>query len=181
MKFFYQLILLIVLCTYISNCRSQQYHECELSNIDSLLFAYEKWLIYNQNGKLHVSLSTNENIQEIYIEYIGCIYIDGDTITLIKNEAVFGLPESPHGNGTITIYKNKCKLGKYIGFDYGFNVWINNNNLYFKSNFSKNEPRIDTVNIITFQKGLPAYFIVNSDAAGFGDYIYLDLYKSIVR
>ena len=94
---------------------------------------------------------------------------------------MFGLPESPHGNGTITIYKNKCKLGKYIGFDYGFNVWINNNNLYFKSNFSKNEPRIDTVNIISFQKGLPAYFIVNSDAAGFGDYIYLDLYKSIVR
>ena len=173
MKNLFCLLFTIGLSIGISNCCSHPFLKCKLAGVDSLLFSYEEWLVYNKNGKIHISLNTDDYIHEIFMEYIGSVYIEGDSIFLIKNEALFGAPDSPHGNGSITIYKNKSRLGKYIWFDYGFNVWIDNNELCIK-NFNKNDLISDTVSIISFDRGIPRNFIIYPNDAGFGDYIYLD-------
>lgn len=179
MRYFFYLLFIIGLSIGNSNCCNHPYHECRLAGVDSLLFSYEEWLVNNKNGKIHISLSTDEYVHEIFMEYIGSINVESDSIFLIKNEALFGTPESPHGNGSITIYKNKCWLGKYIWFNYGFSVWIENNELYI-NNLNKDGLISDTISIICFDRGIPMDFIVHTNDARFGEYIYLDSYKSII-
>ena len=163
----------------VSSCQFNQNVKCSDNkevDIDSLTCFYENWLIHNQKGKIHISLSDEENVEELFMEYLGVIKTGEDSILLIKNDALFGLPQSPHRNGSITIYQNEKKIGRYIGFTYMFKAWVENNELIIRFHLgnSDNESIIGPLNVISFDGGVPKDFIVKYSNTAFGEYIYLE-------
>lgn len=88
---------------------------------DETVLAHEQEIINLARQQAVITAKDNHNICDSELTFIGSVLnSENDTITFLKKEDIFGLQESPHGKGSIVVYKNRIRQGSYSNFDKSF-------------------------------------------------------------
>lgn len=174
------LIILIVVCCMIEGEDiAPELHECNpkrlfhkisqdcikdtiyttFAEYDETILVHERKIVNHVNQQAIIKAKDINNICMSELTFIGSVINSkNDTITFLKKEDVFGLQQSPHGKGSIVVYKNRIKQGYYSNFYKGFFVEIKSNRLYIKDVKDVDldgNPVWGDLNTINFTKGIP--------------------------
>lgn len=134
---------------------------------DEIVLAHEQKIINHARQQAVITAKDSHNKCESELTFIGSVLnSENDTITFLKKEDIFGLQESPHGKGSIVVYKNGIRQGCYSNFYKGFLVEIKNNLLYIKDVKDMDldgNPILGDLNSISFMKEIPDSIFIYTD------------------
>ncbi|HBV84073.1 hypothetical protein E5360_10920 [Muribaculum intestinale] len=126
---------------------------------DEAILTHEQKIINHEGQQAVIKAKDRNNLCKSELTFIGSVLnSENDTITFLKKEDVFGQQQSPHGKGSIVVYKNRIRQGYYSDFNKGFFVKIKNNLLYLKDVKGVDldgNPVWGDLNTINFAKGIP--------------------------
>lgn len=181
------IILIVVWCMIEDEDKAPELHDCNpkglshkisqdcikdtiyttFAEYDETVLAYEQKIINHVRQQAVITAKDRNNICKSELTFIGSVLnSENDTITFLKKEDVFGLQDSPHGKGSIVVYKNRIKHGHYSNFYKGFFVEAKNNLLYIKDVKDVDldgNPVLGDLNTINFMKEIPLSIFIYTE------------------
>lgn len=137
-----------------------------IKNFDNTVSKLERKVVMKQILTCTVVAKDKYNILKSNINHLGSIIISNKvTFSILKKEDLWGLLRSPHGRGSIVIYKDNILYGYYSGFQYGFYASVKGCKLYIKDvvTDSLGYTSFGDCNIIDLSKGIPKHITISSD------------------